>query len=71
MHAWLVTSSSDIIKSGSLRLVGIYTYICVTFEKHRLVTLYAKKKHLGCKKGKANQKQQLSDYEYIHSYTCD
>ena len=26
---------------------------------------YAKQKHLGCKKGKANQKQQLSDY------TCD
>ena len=26
---------------------------------------YAKQKHLGCKKGEANQKQQLSDY------TCD
>ena len=23
---------------------------------------YAKQKHLGCKKGEANQKQQLSDY---------
>ena len=42
MHAWLVTSSSDIIKNGSLRLVGIYTYICATFEKHKLVRLYIK-----------------------------
>ena len=33
--------------------------------------LYAKQKHLGCKKGEANQKQQLSDCEYIHSYTCN
>ena len=33
--------------------------------------LYAKQKHLGCKKGEANQKQQLSDYKSIHSYTCD
>ena len=32
---------------------------------------YAKQKHLGCKKGEANQKQQLSDYKSIHSYTCD
>ena len=29
------------------------------------VKLNAKQKHLGCKKGKANQKQQSSDY------TCD
>ena len=29
----------------------------------------AKQKHLGCKKGEANQKQQLSDYGYI--YSCD
>ena len=33
--------------------------------------LNAKQKHLGCKKGEANQKQQLSDYKSIHSYTCD
>ena len=33
--------------------------------------IYAKQKHLGCKKGEANQKQQLSDYQSIHSYTCD
>ena len=31
----------------------------------------AKQKHLRCKKGEANQKQQLSDYKSIHSYTCD
>ena len=36
-----------------------------------LVSSYAKQKHLGCKKGEANQKQQLSDYKSIHSYTCD
>ena len=35
------------------------------------VYIYAKQKHLGCKKGEANQKQQLSDYKSIHSYTCD
>ena len=30
--------------------------------------IYYELLHLGCKKGEANQKQQLSDYEYIHSY---
>ena len=39
-----------------------YCYLCMH---------YAKQKHLGCKKGEANQKQQLSDYKSIHSYTCD
>ena len=29
--------------------------------------LNAKQKHLGCKKGKANQKQQLSDYRCIRT----
>ena len=29
-----------------------------------VANLYAKQEHLGCKKGKANQKQQLSDYTY-------
>ena len=29
------------------------------------VNSYAKQKHLWCKKGEANQKQQLSDYGYI------
>ena len=29
-----------------------------------LCILYAKQKHLGCKKGEANQKQQLSSYVY-------
>ena len=31
----------------------------------------AKQKHLGCKKGKANQKQQLSDYGYIAILTTE
>ena len=35
------------------------------------VLLNAKQKHLGCKKGEANQKQQLSDYKSMHSNTCD
>ena len=35
------------------------------------INLNAKQKHLRCKKGEANQKQQLSDYKSIHSYTCD
>ena len=39
------------------------------FTKTPLVSLlssltYAKQKHLGCKKGKANQKQQLFDYTW-------
>ena len=29
--------------------------------------IYAKQKHLGCKKGEANQKQQLSDYGCIRT----
>ena len=29
------------------------------------VHVYTKQKHLGCKKGKANQNQQLSDYRCI------
>ena len=28
------------------------------------VYIHAKHKHLGCKKGEANQKPQLSDYTY-------
>ena len=35
------------------------------------IYIYAKQKHLGCKKGEANQKQQLSEYNYIASYTFD
>ena len=34
--------------------------------KYTMYTVY-KQKHLGCKKGKANQKQQLSDYGCIHT----
>ena len=31
----------------------------------------AKQKYLGCKKGEANQNQQLSDYSYIATLACD
>ena len=37
----------------------LYSVACVTFN--------AKQKHLGCKKGEANQKQQLSDYRCIRT----
>ena len=30
-----------------------------------MLKFYAKQKHLGCKKGEANQNQQLSDYIYM------
>ena len=45
-----------------------FTLLC---KVHCRVISNAKQKHLGCKKGEANQKQQLSDYKYTHSYTCD
>ena len=35
--------------------------------KIQCVYIYAKQKHLGCKKGEANQKQQLSDYRCIRT----
>ena len=35
----------------------------------QLASDYAKQKHLGCKKGEANQKQQLSAFSYIA--TCN
>ena len=38
-------------------------YICEWFLHSSYI--YAKQKHLGCKKGEANQKQQLSDNGYI------
>ena len=46
----------------------IKCHICTDLDSRYLD---AKQKHLGCKKGEANQKQQLSDYKSIHSYTCD
>ena len=47
-----------------------YSLYIAAMSSHN-VYIYAKQKHLGCKKGEANQKQQLSDYKSIHSYTCD
>ena len=38
-------------------ITNIYIYIYI----------YAKQKHLGCIKGEANQKQQLSDYRCIRT----
>ena len=39
----------------------MYIYICVCVY----IYIYTKQKHLGCKKGEANQKQHLSDYRCI------
>ena len=39
-----------------------------TLSIRYIIYAKVKQKHLGCKKGEANQKQQLSDYGYIHSY---
>ena len=55
--------------SGQLK--WIKNALASYYEFCILVYIYAKQKHLGCKKGEANQKQQLSDYKSIHSYTCD
>ena len=38
---------------------------CINFYLYIYIYIYANQKHLGCKKGEANQKQQLSGYEYI------
>ena len=43
-----------------ITLMNRYIYLPFT-----LLYSNAKQKHLGCKKGEANQKQQLSDYGYI------
>ena len=51
--------------------IYIYIYIYINIYIYIYIYIYAKQKHLGCKKGEANQKQQLSDYKSIHSYTCD
>ena len=43
------------------------TFTAVLILIYRLASLYTKQKHLGCKKGEANQKQQLSDYRCIRA----
>ena len=55
--------TTDIMYQNIFRILVLHA--CIPY------ILYAKQKHLGCKKGEANQKQQLSDYKSIHSYTCD
>ena len=52
--------------SASSSEVNCYNYNCSgIFSMQAGVIHNAKQKHLGCKKGEANQKQQLSDYGYI------
>ena len=50
---------------------GALKVIATLLQSMNISNNNAKQKHLGCKKGEANQKQQLSDYKSIHSYTCD
>ena len=42
----------------------VYNY---GFRVISTLIIYAKQKHLGCKKGEANQKQQLSDYRCLRT----
>ena len=44
----------------------------ITYELHKKVSVTNMlNKTPRVQKGEANQKQQLSDYKSIHSYTCD
>ena len=62
--------ASCIVIAGAVQSYS-YSYSYIAELATGSYILYAKQKHLGCKKGEANQKQQLSDYKYTHSYTCD
>ena len=42
--------------------------VLVIVNLNLFVSINTKQKHLGCKKGKVNQKQQLSDYSYIATH---
>ena len=53
------------VKSQLLGLDRFFTLIPINHCYPCL--LYTKQKHLGCKKGEANQKQQLSDYRCIRT----
>ena len=59
--------------AATIKLVNLVVQLQLIDYNILAIMIYinAEQKHLGCKKGEANQKQQLSDYEYIHSYTCD
>ena len=77
MHAifrhisWYKDTKSVTLSSG-LTVKAKFSDLCLILNLMGLpCILNAKQKHLGCKKGEANQKQQLSDYKYTHSYTCD
>ena len=59
------------VTKGTINGIIFYANIVSINDSVFLVNDNAKQKHLGCKKGEANQKQQLSDYKYTHSYTCD
>ena len=57
-------ANSTFLGRDSLPLVLIYIIYIYIY-----IYIYPKQKYLGCKKGEANQKQQVSDYN--HSHTCD
>ena len=81
LHAWLLKIVSvhtfvamcacppprPLITSGVIWNPSDWLNKGYSFYVAAVANYYAKQKHLGCKKGEANQKQQLSDYN--HSYT--
>ena len=56
--------SATYMISGLRQCFSMHGNACKVFS---IVTIYTKQKHLGCKKGEANQKQQLSDYRCIRT----
>ena len=73
-HPKLEEIGQPVLKNQPIRFLAL---VSLTTAKTQLVVTvlitYAKQKHLGYKKGEANQKQQLSDYNHIllHSYKCN
>ena len=48
-----------------IKSINAYIATYVSESQNLASYMYTKQKHLGCKKGEANQKQQLSDYRCI------
>ena len=82
IYSTIKDTSDTLLLQKNLGMVNEWSHkwlLKFNVDKYKLLQLgnsspanyYAKQKHLGCKKGEANQKQQLSDYKSIHSYTCD
>ena len=68
------SASSYVLRS--IYTIYVYQYYHINITLHHILFITAltamcvyntKQKHLGCKKGKANQKQQFSDYRCIRT----